>query len=196
MLYRFHAPVYDWTRWIFLHGRNFAARCLDLKPHDAVLEVGCGTGLNFRHVIERIDPQRGALVGLDFSRDMLAKARKRRARKGWTHLQLVRSDATRMRFRRPFDAVLFGYSLTMIPDWNRALDNAFELLRPGGRLVILDFSAFRGWGALGALPRAWLRLHHVETKQPYLARLREIFPDLAVHTRWRGVYFTAVGRKP
>jgi S-adenosylmethionine-diacylgycerolhomoserine-N-methlytransferase len=194
-LYRFHAPVYDWTRWIFLHGRGSAARCLGEDSLRDVLEVGCGTGLNFRHVLRRVDPDRGSLVGLDFSADMLAKARRRRDRKGWNHVRLVRADASRMEFRRRFDAILFAYSLTMIPDWPRALERAHAHLTPGGRLVVLDFSTFDGWGPLKFALRAWLRLHHVETTPPYLARLREIFPGLEVRTRLGRAYFTAVGTK-
>lgn len=193
--YRFHASVYDLTRWTILHGRRRAVERLGLRRDAEVLEVGCGTGLNFRYVLDKLDPQRGRLVGLDFSADMLRRAERRVVARGWTNVELVQGDATTMRLGRAFDGILFAYSLTMIPEWPRAIDRAAEHLKPGGRLVVLDFSTFEGWGPLGAAMRGWLRWNHVETRRPYVEKLREAFPGLEV-THWLGGYnFTAVGQR-
>lgn len=193
--YRFHAYVYDSTRWMILHGRRRAAEALKLGPSSEVLEVGCGTGLNFRYLLERLDPSRGRLVGLDFSRDMLDRARRRTEREGWTNVELIHGDATTMRLDRTFDAVFFGYSLTMIPDWPAALERAREHLRAGGTLVVLDFSRFRGWGPLAPVMRAWLRLNHVETLRPYEDYLRRLFERVETHYWLGGYNFTAVAQK-
>ena len=100
-----------------------------------------------------------------------------------------------MRLVRKFDAILFAYSLTMIPDWKAALRCAKEHLKPGGRLAVLDFGRFDGWGPFGGLMRAWLRANHVETLAPYVDYMCDLFPNLEV-TPWLGGYcFTAVGRK-
>lgn len=194
-IYRIHAHFYDWTRWAFLFGRRAAAAALAPPPGGAVLEIGCGTGLNFRSILRHLGPD-GRLTGLDFSAPMLVKARKRIARRRWKNVLLARGDASRIRFRRSFDAVLFAYSLTMIPDWERALALACEHLAPGGRLVVLDFATFGGWGPLGLLLRSWLRLHHVETAPPYIERLRTLLPDLAVRHFLGQGYFVAAGTKP
>ncbi len=192
--YRYHAYVYDWTRWTILHGRKRAVEKLELRPDSEVLEIGCGTGLNFRYVLERLDSRRGRLVGLDFSADMLKQAQKRLAARGWDNVELVESDAAKMKLDRRFDAILFAYSLTMIPDWRGAVDRAREHLKPGGRLVVLDFGQFQRWGPFGAVMRGWLRLNHVETLRQYEGKLREVFPDLEVY-HWLGGYnLTAVGR--
>jgi ubiquinone/menaquinone biosynthesis C-methylase UbiE len=193
--YRYHAYIYDKTRWMILHGRRRAAERLALRPDSRVLEVGCGTGLNFRYVLEPLDPQRGRLVGLDFSHDMLARAQHRVSARGWQNVELVQADATQMELGRTFDAILFAYSLTMIPDWEAALRRARAHLAPGGRVVVLDFSTFRGWGPLGPVMRWWLRSNHVETTRPYADGLRRVFPTLQV-SQWLGGYnFTAVGRR-
>ncbi len=193
--YRFHATVYDSTRWMILHGRRRAAAALDLHPGASVLEVGCGTGLNFPYVLEHLDPAAGRLVGLDFSADMLARAERRIARSAWPNVELVQGDATTMQLGRLFDAVFFAYSLTMIPQWPAAIERAAEHLVPGGRLVVLDFSRFDGWGPLAPVMRAWLRLNHVETLRPYEDELRRRFARVDV-TYWLGGYnFTAVARK-
>jgi len=191
--YRYHAYVYDWTRWMILHGRRRAVERLNLPPDGTALEIGCGTGLNFRYLLDRLDPVRGRLVGVDFSPDMLRRAERRVAAHAWSQVELVEADATRLDLGRRFDGVLFAYSLSMIPDFAAALRRAHEHLRPGGRLVVLDFGAFRGWGPLGPLMRAWLRAHHVETLRPYVDALREVCGDIQVQ-HWLGGYnFTAVG---
>ena len=195
--YRYHAYVYDSTRWMILHGRRRAVAALGLRPDSRVLEIGCGTGLNFRFVLEHLRPDAGGrLTGLDFSADMLRQAEKRVAAKGWSNVELLQADATTLLLQQKFDGILFAYSLTMIPDFAAAIDRAYEHLKPGAALVVHDFSTFFAWGPLGPVMRGWLRANHVETTRPYLDKLRRVFPDLRV-TEWLGGYcFTAVGRKP
>ncbi len=193
--YRFHAYVYDSTRWMILHGRRRAALALKLNPASQVLEVGCGTGLNFRYLLEHLDPARGRVLGLDFSQDMLDRAARRVGRNQWNNVELVQGDATTMALGRQFDAVFFGYSLTMIPDWAAALERAREHLRPNGTLVVLDFSRFHDWGPLAPVMRTWLRLNHVETLRPYEDCMRRLFERVETHYWLGGYNFTAVARK-
>jgi ubiquinone/menaquinone biosynthesis C-methylase UbiE len=194
--YRYHARVYDSTRWMILHGRRRAVQRLQLTPAAEVLEVGCGTGLNFRLLLEPLDTAHGRLTGLDFSADMLERARRRVDRRQWGNVELVQGDATSMNLGRRFDGILFAYSLTMIPDWAASLERAYEHLKPGGRLVVLDFGQFQHWGPLGPVMRGWLLANHVTTRRPYLDKLRALFPDLEVHSWLGGYNFTAVGRRP
>lgn len=193
--YRFHARVYDSTRWMILHGRGRAVDLLQLRPADRVLEIGCGTGLNFGLIVKRLDATRGRLTGLDFSSDMLDRARRRVERRGWRNVSLVYDDATQFDLPTRFDAILFGYSLTMIPDWGAAIERAHAHLNPGGRMVVLDFGRFEGWGPIAPLMRAWLRANHVETSSAYVDKLRHTFGNVDVR-RWLGGYsFTALVRK-
>ncbi len=193
--YRFHAYVYDSTRWMILHGRRRAAAALNLRPNSRVLEIGCGTGLNFRHVLEYLDPVEGRLTGVDFSAEMLARARKRVAARAWSQVELVQADAATLDLGRPFDAAFFAYSLTMIPDWRAALRRAHEHLMPGGTLVVLDFSRFHKWGPAAWVMRAWLRLNHVEIRRPYEDGLRRLFDAVCVSYRLGGYSFMAIARK-
>lgn len=193
--YRYHAYVYDSTRWMILHGRARAVERLELRPDDRVLEVGCGTGLNFRLLRERLDPHAGHLTGLDFSEDMLRVAQRRTESAGWSNVELIQADASTMNLGQKFDAILLAYSLTMIPDWKAALERAREHLRPGGRLVVLDFGRFQSWGPLGPVMRTWLRLNHVDTLAGYEERLKEMFADAQVQ-HWLGGYnFTALAHR-
>ena len=195
--YRYHAIFYDFTRWMILHGRRRAVRAMRLRPDSSVLEIGCGTGLNFRHIVDQLDPTRGRLTGLDFSADMLAKARRRVSSHGWAHVVLEQGDATQLDLGQRFDGILFAYSITMIPDWRAALARAREHLSPGGRLVVLDFFRFHRWGPLAPVMRAWLRANHVDTLEPYEDEIRSLFPDAVEVSYWAGGYnFTAVAERP
>jgi ubiquinone/menaquinone biosynthesis C-methylase UbiE len=191
--YRFHAAVYDKTRWMVLHGRRQAVAKLALRADSSVLEVGCGTGLNFPYLVEALDARRGSLVGLDFTTEMLVRARQRIERCGWSNVEIVEGDATTMDLGRQFDGVLFAYSLTTIPDYAAALERAKAHLRPGGRIVVLDFSTFEGWGLMAPVMRLWLQWNHVETQRPYVATLRALFDDVTVQQWLAGYNFTAWG---
>lgn len=193
--YRYQAYVYDWTRWTILHGRRRAVARLQLRPDSRVLEVGCGTGLSFRHVLDCLDPVRGRLVGVDFSPNMLRQAEKRLAARGWENVELLEADAAKLDLARRFDGILFAYSLAMIRDWSAAIERARRHLEPGGRLVVLEFSRFERWGPLAPLLRGWLRLNHVETLHPYQQGLREAFPNLEVEYWLGGYNFIAVAQR-
>jgi ubiquinone/menaquinone biosynthesis C-methylase UbiE len=185
--YRRQAFLYDATRWPFLHGRRRAVERLHVRPDGRVLEIGCGTGLNFRHILSHLDPARGRLTAIDFSPEMLARARRRARRRGWGNVELLQADATQLDLGRAFDGVLLAYSLTMIPDWREALRRAFAHLEPGGRLVVLDFSDFRGWGPLGTIMRRYLRFTHVEAAASYIEGMGSMFRR--VHAEhWCGRY--------
>lgn len=160
-----------------------------------MLEIGCGTGLNFRHLLAPLDPQRGSLVGLDFSGDMLSIAKRRVDSQNWPNVELLQADASNFDISRQFDGILFAYSLTMIPDWRNALRRAFAHLKPGGRMVVLDFSRFAGWGPLAPVMRGWLRANHVDTLQPYLETMREICGNADVQYWFGGYNFTALARR-
>lgn len=186
--YRFHAPIYDWTRWAFLFRRKAAVRAMDLVPDHQVLEVGCGTGLNFGLVAKHLDADRGgAIVGLDFSEAMLVRARRRIASHDWPHVSCVQGDASTMQLERSFDRILFSYSIAMIPDWRGALDRACDHLAPGGRVVVLEFGRFEGWLLVGAVARTWLRWNHVDVSRPLVEALRERFASVRVEL-WLGGY--------
>ncbi len=193
--YRYHAMIYDSTRWMILHGRRAAVARMGLTRDARVLEVGCGTGLNFRHVLRHLGSGPGRLTGLDFSADMLRKAEHRLQHRGWENVDLVQGDATQLDLPERYDGILFAYSLTMIPDWRRALECAAAHLAPHGRLVVLDFGPFDRWGPLGPAMRTWLRLNHVDTRQPYVDFMRGLFDDLETHYWLGGYNFTAVGRR-
>lgn len=120
-----------------LRRRTVAA--MGLGPGDSVLEVGVGSGRNLPWLLDAVGPN-GSVVGVDLSPGMLAEARKVVDRRGAANVTLIEADASAVELDRDFDAILFSLSYSVIPEDVRpaALARAWDRLRPGGRLVILD----------------------------------------------------------
>jgi ubiquinone/menaquinone biosynthesis C-methylase UbiE len=127
------APEYDgWAGG--LHGR-VAAKLVEVaapRRGDAVLDVGCGTGLVTALLAERVGA-RGSVVGVDLSARMLGLARLR-LRPNTTFLPMA---AEHMVFRdRSFDLITYGQSLPYLIDPQASLEEAARLVRPGGRVAL------------------------------------------------------------
>ena len=192
--YRVHARIYDQTRWLFLHGRGPAMDALDLRPGEEVCEVGCGTGLNFTSILARIGPPPASLTGIDLSPDMLSRARRRVARDGAGRVRLELGTLAELGTGTQFDAILFAYSLSLMPDWEASLERACAALRPGGRLVVLDFGDFSAWSLLRRPILAWLRWHHVDTAQDPAGVLRSRLHEVSQTVCLGGWYRVIRGR--
>lgn len=117
--------------------RSRTVERLHLKRGDRVVELGCGTGLNFPLIMERIGPE-GRLTGVDISPNMLARAREMVDRYGWKNVELIESNIEAYEFPEKTDAVLsvgvFGY----LTDYDRVIEAISNALVPDGRLAILD----------------------------------------------------------
>ncbi len=143
-VYQSGAKHYDFTTILFrLIGlrmkayRLLAIKKLSLQRGNCVIELGCGTGLNFPFLTEQIGPE-GRLIGIDLTTGMLDIARERVERSGWKNVELVHSDIAAYDFQDGINGVLatgiFGY----IPEYDRVIKAACQSLVPGGHLSILD----------------------------------------------------------
>lgn len=117
--------------------RARVADALALEPGDTVVEMGCGTGANFPHLRERVGPT-GRVVGVDFTRGMLDRARERIEREGWENVHLVQADAAGIEFRKDVDAVLATFVVGMLADPARTVNRWADMVAPGGHLALLD----------------------------------------------------------
>jgi ubiquinone/menaquinone biosynthesis C-methylase UbiE len=124
--------------------RQEAIRALKLEPGDVVIDVGCGTGLNFAFLQAIIGPE-GRLLGIDLSEAMLDQAQRRVAENGWRNVELLAGDAAQFSFPPGVDGVLSTFALTLVPECGRVVRNACQALGPGGRLVVLDMAWPAAW---------------------------------------------------
>jgi S-adenosylmethionine-diacylgycerolhomoserine-N-methlytransferase len=172
-VYRRQRYIYDLTRKYYLFGRDRMIRELALAPGASVVEVGCGTGRNLVQ-IARLYPQ-AKISGLDASSEMLKTATQSLKRAGFeSRVALAHGYAEALSpsmfgQTAPFDAILFPYSLSMIPDWKQALRAAAGALSPSGRVHVVDFGDLTGLGRIGERTlRAWLALFHVSPRTELL----------------------------
>jgi ubiquinone/menaquinone biosynthesis C-methylase UbiE len=149
-------PLFDWLFFMPARFREKAAERLQLKPGDRVLEIGCGTGRNLRPLQAAVGPA-GTVYGVDISNGMLTEARELCARNRWSNVNLIQQDALEFAAPEPLDGVMFGLSYNTIPHHLAVLHHAWSLLRPGGRLVVMDAKLPPGLGGEMILPFSlWL----------------------------------------
>ncbi|WP_169711969.1 class I SAM-dependent methyltransferase [Erythrobacter tepidarius] len=164
-VYRGQRHIYDLTRKYYLFGRDTLIAGLDATPGMRVLEVACGTGRNLARTGQVWPGVR--LFGLDISAEMLKSARAAlgsRARLG--EGDACAFDPQALLGEPQFERIVLSYSLSMIPDWEAALDHAASLLAPRGALHIVDFGDLAGLPSpLAALLRAWLARFHVTPRK-------------------------------
>jgi ubiquinone/menaquinone biosynthesis C-methylase UbiE len=149
-------PLFDWLFFMPPGFRQKAAERLRLQPGDRVLEIGCGTGRNLPP-LRAVVGSTGRVYGVDISTGMLEKARQLCAQRGWSNVDLLEQDAAEFAAPEPLDGVMFGLSYNTIPHHLTVLHHAWTLLRPGGRLVVMDAKLPPGRGGRMILPFSlWL----------------------------------------
>jgi len=142
--YRKKAKHYDITNLLYpVPGyphralRLRAVRALGLRAGDTVIDIACGTGLNFSLLEDVIGPA-GRIVGVDLTDAMLGRAQDRIEANGWRNISLVQSDAAEFDFPAEVDAILSTYALTQVPGCAQVIANGAAALSGGGRWVVLD----------------------------------------------------------
>lgn len=124
------------TSRIFAGLRREAVEALDLSPDDRVLDIGCGTGGNLPHIDRAMDGE-GTYVGVDISSGMLSKAQSRRA---GIDVEFIHADASDPPVRERYDEILVTFVNGVLPDPPAAVKSWVQILKPGGRIVLLDAS--------------------------------------------------------
>lgn len=185
--YAGQAAGYDDFRKRLLKGRQELWNLIQPPPGGIWLDMGGGTGANLEFFLapmpqapspEPPNPSRVAglekIYVLDLSHSLLEIANQRIAAAGWTNIETVEADATT--FKPPcgqVDVVTFSYSLTMIPDWFAALENALSILKPGGTIGVVDFYVSRKFASDGLTRHGWF----TRTFWPTWFALDNVFPS-------------------
>ncbi len=121
----------------------------DIKDNQHVLEVGCGTGLVFKKMVMK-NPH-GKNTGMDLSPDMLAKARQRMLKTGYTNYELMEGDVLNLDFPdNSFDVLINNFMIDLMPEetFDKIAGKFFRLLKTDGIIVISTFgmgSKFWSW---------------------------------------------------
>jgi S-adenosylmethionine-diacylgycerolhomoserine-N-methlytransferase len=184
--YAQQAEDYDAFRARLLQGRRELYEAL-LTPQNGVwIEMGGGTGSNLEYLGPRVASLKEVHV-VDLSPSLLRIAEKRIARHGWSNVHVHQADVTTFRPEAPADVITFSYSLTMIPDWFAALENAARLLKPGGTLGVVDFFVARkfppegfrrhGWWTRTFWPM-WFALDNVHLNPDHVPYLHQHFEPM------------------
>lgn len=198
-MYRLQRHIYDATRKFYLLGRD--RLLVELRPDDGdtVLEIGCGTARNLVLAARRYPAAR--FYGVDISNEMLSTARRAIARAGLADRVTVGwADATDFDPAHifgvaSFDRVFLSYTLSIIPPWQAALQQAAKHVAPGGSLHIVDFAdcerlpawfrqgLYRWLKAFSVEPRIGLEraLDEVATRHGLSVRSTSLFRGYARH---------------
>lgn len=150
--YQKNAKTYDLAVKIFypLMGlrineyRRRAVTYLDLKPGDFVVDLGCGTGLCFPLLMEKIGPN-GKLLGVDISTEMLSVAEERVKSSGWSNVELIHSDIEEFEFPTEINGLIstgvFGY----LGERAKVVEKIYKSLVNNGHVVIVDGKRPQKW---------------------------------------------------
>ena len=139
------ARVYDGMNSVMTAGmhhrwRERAAQRAGLGPGDAALDVCCGTGDLALELAGRVGPG-GSVIGCDFSEPMLDLAREKADASAAEGVRFEWADALALPYDgERFDAVTVGFGVRNLADLDRGLREMARVLKPGGRLVILEIT--------------------------------------------------------
>lgn len=194
--YSGQADAYDDFRKRLLHGRQEMWRQLPIAEGKTLIDMGGGTGYNLEHIKDSIHLLEKVYL-VDLSTSLLEVARKRTVNNGWDNVEAVEHDVTTfVPEEGTVDLVTFSYSLTMIPDWFAAMDQAYRLLKPGGHIGVVDFYVSRKYPAEGHKKHSWF----TRSFWPVWMAMDNVFPCKDhvpfLHHRFKAVQFTENRSRP
>jgi demethylmenaquinone methyltransferase/2-methoxy-6-polyprenyl-1,4-benzoquinol methylase len=150
-VYDRQAGIYDKAVWLYYvagmrigRWRRMVVDALSLRPGDTIVEIGCGTGLNFS-LLERQIGSEGKIIGVDISEAMLNRARERVRSAGWQNVELVRCAASDFRFPDDTRGILATGVLSYEPDFDKVIERGSAALAPGRKWVVLDYKMPGNW---------------------------------------------------
>lgn len=124
--------------------RKKAVNYLALKEGDVVIDLGCGTGLCFPLIMEKIGSN-GKLIGVDISSEMLSVAEAKVKSAGWVNVELIHSDIEEFEFPVEINSLIstgvFGY----LDDRENVLEKIYKSLLNNGKVVIVDGKRPQRW---------------------------------------------------
>lgn len=198
------AEAYDSFRRRLLQGREDLWKALGIPENGVWVDLGAGTGSNAEFFGSDIRRLRRVIL-VDLSKSLLDVAQRRIRDHGWTNVETCHADATTFAPDEPADVVTFSYSLTMIPDWFAAVDNAWKILKPAGKIGVVDFYISRkhpseGMKRHGTCARLfwtfWFNYDNVFPSPDHIPYLRYRFQEKLLEERRAKVPYLPLVRAP
>lgn len=165
--------------------KRFAIDLAGVRAGEKVLDVAGGTGDLSREFARQVGP-RGMVVLSDINAAMLGEGRRRLADKGVLNLPIVQANAECLPFAEgTFDCITIGFGLRNVTDKDQALRSMCRALKPGGRLLVLEFSKPLSQGlskiydqySFKLLPLMGRLVANDEASYRYLAESIRMHPD-------------------
>lgn len=203
--YRKYAKNYDFAVKLYrLLGldiskfRKMAIDALELSRGDTVVELGCGTGLNFARVINVIGTE-GKLIGVDITDKMLEIARKKVKENGWKNIELINSDFTDYQFPNGLDGIFATGAVQYSSQFDKIIENGHNALQTGKKFVIVDGKIPHGPARIFA-PLLLNFTKPFGADKEYLKRqawksIEKYFKKTTFQEGWGGFLYMSVGTK-
>ena len=203
--YRKYAKNYDFAVHLYrLLGckipkyRKIIINSLELSKGDTVIELGCGTGLNFSLVLDAIGTE-GKLIGVDITDKMLDVAKKRVDENGWKNVELVQSDFAEYDFPKEIEGVFATGALSYSPDYDNVIKKAHDALKKGKKFALLDFKMSKGPARVFA-PLIIACTKPFSADEEYLKAtawksMEKYFEKTTFQEGWGGFLYLSVGEK-
>lgn len=194
--YRQRVTTYDDSNRYRRFRRHFVSR-LELRRGDVVLDVACGTGLNFP-VIQSAIGRDGRLIGVDLSPDMLAMAQERVSQNEWENVTLIRSSVEEASIPGAVDAALFSFAHDVMRS-PAAVQNVLRSSKQGGRVVAAG-AKWAPWWAWPVNIAVWYGARQYTTTLEGFSRpwshLELHTSGLELESHLLGTMYVAWGTKP
>lgn len=205
-LYRKRARHYDLAMWLYrLAGvridryRRLTMQGLSLQRGDTVVDLGCGTGLNFPLLQEAVQ-QEGRIIGVDLTDAMLERAEKRIRHAGWKNVELVQADLAQYQFPSSIAGILSTWAITMVPEYDDVIRRGAAALRPGGRMAILELKMPEKWPEWLVRLAVWLNKPYgvsleLADRHPWEV-VRRFLWEVSYREFYFGACYLSVGEAP
>ncbi|MFB5621246.1 MAG: class I SAM-dependent methyltransferase, partial [Nitrosopumilus sp.] len=178
--------------------RKMTINSLELSKGDTVVELGCGTGLNFSLVLDKIGEE-GKLIGIDITDKMLDQAKKRVNGRGWKNVVLIESDFAEYQFPQELDGIFATGALQYSTQYDKIIKQGYGALKPNKKFAIMDFKMSQGPAKIFA-PLIVFFTKPFGANKEYLKRtawksIEKYFEKTSYREGWRGFLYLSVGTK-
>lgn len=166
--YKWHAPIYDATRWTFLHGRNKLVQNIVSNPdYSRVLEIGCGTGWLLKRCLHKQTDT--VFTGIDLSTEMISKTKINL--QNYANVTLINESILDFDDHQKFDTIYASYSISMMKSiYTPLFKKIASLLKKDALFYIVDF-----YSTSFPFFEKWMKINHVDFLSNNLSELSRHF---------------------